>query len=57
MQRKEKEMPYNNVSGMRGLLLHLKQLMLSLEAREEERREEEDLVEAAWVADIQLRLS
>ena len=50
-------MPYNNVSGMRGLLLHLKQLMLSLEAREEERREEEDLVEAAWVADIQLRLS
>jgi hypothetical protein len=29
----------------------------ALEAREKERREEEDLVEAAWVADTQLRLS
>jgi hypothetical protein len=29
----------------------------ALEAREEERREEQDLVEAAWVADTQLQLS
>jgi hypothetical protein len=30
LQRREKEMPHGNVGEMRGLLLHLKQLMLRL---------------------------
>jgi hypothetical protein len=42
---------------MREQLLHLLQLSAALEARENERREEADLVEAAWVANTQLWLS